>query len=393
MRQSHARTHVAGGLHCDYIRGMRIRLSLWAYLVPIISLALTIVVLIVPMGLTLALISTVALIGAVIAAVHHAEVIAHRVGEPYGTLVLSISITIIEVALILTIMLSEGPEKATLARDTIFSVIMITCNGLVGLSLLIGALRHHEQAFHVVGSNASLATLIALTTLSLVLPMFTTSSPGPTYTTSQLAFAAIASLLLWGTFVFVQAVRHRDYFLAVGDATDVVGHATDAVGATGEEAHAPPPSAKRALASFGMLLMSLVAVVGLADLLSPKIESAVVEAGAPKEILSIIIAMLTLLPECWAAVRAALADRLQTSLNLALGSALASIGLTIPTIAFSSVLLGTTMILGLAPKELALLVLTFLVSSVTLVAGRTHMLLGVVHLVIFGAFVFFALVP
>jgi Ca2+:H+ antiporter len=346
-----------------------------------------VVVLIVPMSLMLALISAAALIGAVIAAVHHAEVIAHRVGEPYGTLVLSISITIIEVALILTIMLSEGPEKATLARDTIFSVIMITCNGLVGLSLLIGALRHHEQAFHVVGSNASLATLIALTTLSLVLPMFTTSSPGPTYTTSQMAFAAIASLLLWGTFVFVQAVRHRDYFLAVGATTGEVGDAT------GEEAHAPPPSAKRALASFGMLLISLVAVVGLADLMSPKIESAVVAAGAPKEVLSIVIAMLTLLPECWAAVRAALADRLQTSLNLALGSALASIGLTIPTIAFSSILLGTTMILGLAPKELALLVLTFVVASVTLVAGRTHMLLGVVHLVIFGAFVFFALVP
>jgi Ca2+:H+ antiporter len=339
-----------------------------------------IVVLIIPMSLVLALLCAPALIGAVIAAVHHAEVIAHRVGEPYGTLVLSISITVIEVALILTIMLAEGPEKATLARDTIFSVIMITCNGLVGLSLLIGALRHHEQSFHVLGSNASLATLIALTTLTLVLPMFTTSSPGPTYTTSQLGFAAITSLLLWGTFVFVQTVRHSDYFLAVGDNP-------------GEDVHALPPSAKRALASFGMLLVSLVAVVGLADLLSPKIESAVVAAGAPKEVLSIFIAMLTLLPECWAAVRAALANRLQTSLNLALGSALASIGLTIPTIALSSILLGTTMILGLAPKELALLVLTFVVASVTLVAGRTHILQGVVHLVIFGAFVFFALVP
>jgi Ca2+:H+ antiporter len=361
-------------------------MSLWTYLVPVLSAALMIVVLILPMSVTLALISAPALIGAVIAAVHHAEVIAHRVGEPYGTLVLSISITIIEVALILTIMLAAGPEKATLARDTIFSVIMITCNGLVGLSLLIGALRHHEQSFHVVGSNASLATLIALTALCLVLPMFTTSSPGPTYTTSQLIFAAVASLLLWGTFVFVQAIRHRDYFLPVGEDASVGED-------TGGEAHAPPPSTQRALASFAMLLVSLVAVVGLADLMSPKIESAVVAAGAPKEVLSIVIAMLTLLPECWAAVRAALADRLQTSLNLALGSALASIGLTIPTIALSSILLGTTMILGLAPKELALLVLTFVVASVTLVAGRTHMLQGVVHLVIFGAFVFFALVP
>jgi Ca2+:H+ antiporter len=359
---------------------MRISLSLWAYLVPVGSVAMMIVVLIVPISGTLAIISALTLIGAVIAAVHHAEVIAHRIGEPYGTLVLSISITIIEVALILTIMLAGGPEKATLARDTIFSVIMITCNGLVGLSLLIGALRHREQAFHVVGSNASLATLIALTALCLILPMFTTSSPGPTYTKSQLMFAAITSLLLWGTFVFVQAVRHRDYFLPVGESVD-------------EESHAPPPSGKRALASFGMLLISLVAVVGLADLMSPKIEAGVVAAGAPKETLSIVIAMLTLLPECWAAVRAALADRLQTSLNLSLGSALASIGLTIPTIALSSILMGTTIILGLAPKELALLVLTFVVASVTLVAGRTHMLQGVVHLVIFGAFVFFALVP
>jgi Ca2+:H+ antiporter len=355
-------------------------LSLWAYLIPLVSVALTVTALVVPMSLTLALICAPALMGAVVAAVHHAEVIAHRVGEPYGTLVLSISITIIEVALIVTITMAAGPEKATLARDTIFSVIMITCNGLVGLSLLIGALRHHEQAFHVVGSNASLATLIALTTLSLVLPMFTTSSPGPTYTRTQLIFAAVASLLLWGTFVFVQTVRHRDYFLPVGEDTS-------------EAAHAPPPSTRLALASFGMLLVSLVAVVGLADLMSHEIESAVVAAGAPKEALSVVIAMLTLLPECWAAVRAALADRLQTSLNLALGSALASIGLTIPAIALSSMLLGTTMILGLGPKELALLVLTFVVASVTLVAGRTHMLQGVVHLVIFGAFIFFALVP
>jgi Ca2+:H+ antiporter len=352
----------------------------WAYLIPAASVSLLIAAFIAPMGIVLAIACALALIGAVIAAVHHAEVIAHRIGEPYGTLVLSISITIIEVALIVTIMVAEGPEKSTLARDTIFSVIMITVNGLVGLSLLIGALRHREQSFHIVGSNAILATLITLSTLSLVLPMFTTSSAGPTYTRSQLSFAAIASLLLWGTFVFVQAVRHRDYFLPVG---------RDG----GEDAHAAVPSTKAALASFGALSISLVAVVGLAELMSPKIEAAVLAAGAPKEVLSIVIAVLTLLPEGWAAVRAALADRLQTSLNLALGSALASIGLTIPAVAFSSMLMGTTLVLGLAPKELALLVLTFVVASVTLVAGRTHMLQGVVHLMIFGAFIFFALVP
>jgi Ca2+:H+ antiporter len=350
----------------------------WAFLIPALAVALMAVAFIAPIGAALALACGAALIGAVIAAVHHAEVIAHRIGEPYGTLVLSISITIIEVALIVSIMLAEGEEKATLARDTIFAVIMITTNGLAGLSLLIGALRHREQSFHVIGSNAILATLMALTALTLVLPMFTTSSAGPTYTRSQLSFAAIASLLLWSMFVFVQAVRHGDYFLPVG---------------LEEDAHAPRPTTRAALASFGALAVSLVAVVGLAELMSPKIEMAVVAAGAPKEVLSIVIALLTLLPEGWAAVRAALADRLQTSLNLSLGSALASIGLTIPAVAFASLLMGTTLVLGLAPKELALLVLTFVVASVTLVAGRTHLLQGVVHLVIFGAFIFFALVP
>jgi Ca2+:H+ antiporter len=356
------------------------RLQLWAFLIPAAAGALMILAFIAPIGIALGVACGAALIGAVIAAVHHAEVIANRIGEPYGTLVLSIAVTIIEVALIVTIMLAEGPEKATLARDTIFSVIMITVNGLVGLSLLIGALRHREQSFHILGSNAILATLIALTGLSLVLPLFTTSLAGPTYTSSQLTFAAIASLLLWSMFVFVQTVRHRDYFLPVGKDR-------------GEDAHAPVPTAAAALASFGALAVSLVAVVGLAELMSPQIESAVVAAGAPKEFLSILIAMLTLLPEGWAAVRAALADRLQISLNLSLGSALASIGLTIPAVAFSSLLTGTTIVLGLAPKELALLVITFAVASLTLVAGRTHLLQGVVHLVIFGAFIFFALVP
>jgi len=353
---------------------------IWSWIVPIAAAALTVAALIVPIGFALACACFLALIGAVIAAVHHAEVIAHRVGEPYGTLVLSISITIIEVSLIVTLMLTGGAEKSMLARDTIFSVIMITCNGLVGLSLLIGALRHREQSFHIIGSNASLATLVALTTLSLVLPVFTTSSPGPTYTQSQLIFASISSLVLWGTFVFVQTVRHRDYFLPVGK---------DA----GEESHAPVPTAGLAWASFGLLFVALAGVVGLADLISPNIEAAVIAAGAPKAVLSIVIAMLTLLPEGWAAVRAALGDRLQISLNLALGSALASIGLTIPVVAFSSILMGTPLVLGLESAELVLLLLTFLVATITLVAGRTHVLQGVVHLVIFGAFLFFALVP
>ncbi len=322
----------------------------------------------------------VALIGAVIASVHHAEVVAHRVGEPLGTVVLSICITVIEVALIFTVMLSGGPETATLPRDTIYSVIMITCCGVVGLSLIIGAVRHREQAFHVLGSNASLATLVAMATLALVLPTFTTSSAGPTYTASQLTFASIASLALWCGFVFVQTVRHREYFVPVGIAA-------------GLDEPAPRPSRGQSIASFGTLIVALVAVVGLAHEVSPSIEAAVIRAQLPKSLISVVIALLTLLPEAWAAIRAAMADRIQTSLNLSLGSALASIGLTIPVIAISSQLIGTTLVLGLAPKELVLMVLAFFTTSITLVAGRTHLMLGLVHLVVFGAFLFLSLIP
>jgi Ca2+:H+ antiporter len=333
-----------------------------------------------PLNAALVAVCAVALIGAVIASVHHAEVVAHRAGEPLGTIVLSICVTVIEVALIFTVMLSAGPEAAALPRDTIYSVIMITCCGVIGLSLVIGAVRHREQAFHVLGSNASLATLVAMATLALILPTFTTSSPGPTYTTSQLMFASIASLALWCGFVFVQTVSHREYFVPVGIAADT-------------QAPAPQPTLGQALASLGTLVVALLAVVGLAHAISPSIEAAVVRAQLPKSVISVVIALLTLLPEAWAAIRAALADRIQTSLNLSLGSALASIGLTIPAIGISSKLLGTTLMLGLAPKELVLVVLAFFITSITLVAGRTHLMLGLVHLVLFGAFLFLSLVP
>lgn len=352
----------------------------WSYLIPLAAVVLLGVAFVLPMGLILGIVCVAALIGAVIAAVHHAEVVAHRVGEPFGTLVLAIAITVIEVALIVTMMLSGGPDKNTLPRDTIFSAVMIICNGLVGLCLLIGALRYREQTFHIVGANAALSTLVALTTLSLVLPVFTTSSTGPTYTKGQLLFAAIASLVLWGVFVFVQTVRHRDYFLPVDNAAD-------------EDTHAPPPSTRLALASFGLLFVSLIAVVGLAKVMSPAIEAGLVAAGAPKGVIGIAIAILVLLPETWAAVRAARANRLQTSLNLAFGSALASIGLTIPAVAFTSLLIGMPLVLGLDPKDLTLLLLTFLVASITLVAGRTHVMLAAVHIVIFAAFLLLAFVP
>jgi Ca2+:H+ antiporter len=355
-------------------------MPLWSWLLPVVAVVLLVAGLLVPVGTVLAFLCAAALIGAVIAAVHHAEVVAHRLGEPFGTLVLTASITIIEVALIVTLMLGGGADKASLPRDTIFSAIMIICNAVVGLCLLIGGLRHHEQSFHVMGANTALATLIALSTLTLVFPAFTTSSAGLTYTTAQLTFAALASLALWGAFVFIQTVRHRDYFLPVDNASD-------------EETHAPPPPARLAWASFGLLFIALVSVVGLSKVISHNIEAALDSAGAPKTVLGIIIAMLVLLPETWAAARAAHANRLQTSLNLALGSALSSIGLTIPAVALTATLAGLPLVLGLEPKELVLLVLTFLVTSITLVSGRTHVLLGAVHIVIFASFLFLAFVP
>ena len=186
--------------------------------------------------------------------------------------------------------------------------------------------------------------------------------------------------VLWSMFVFVQTIRHRDYFLPVNRPGDA-------------DTHAAPPSNRLAAASFGMLMVALVAVVGLAKVLSPRIEVAMAAAGAPKSAIGIAIALLVLLPETWAATRAAQANRLQTSLNLAFGSALASIGLTIPAVAVASMLLGVPLALGLDPKELVLLILSFVVASITLVSGRTHVMQGVVHLVIFAASVFFALVP
>ena len=352
----------------------------WPTLVPFAAAALLGGALMGTPGTALLAVCALALIGAVIAAVHHAEVVAHRVGEPFGTLVLAVAITVIEVALIVSMMLAGGEDKATLPRDTIFSAVMIISTGVVGLCLLVGGLHHHEQTFQLDGANSALAALVALAGLSLVLPSFTTSAGVGLYTVSQLAFVAVSSLVLWGAFVFVQTVRHRDYFLPPTNASN-------------EDVHAAPPTVAQAWASFGLLLVSLVSVVGLAKQLSPTIESGVAAMGAPKAVIGIAIALLVLLPETWAAVRAARADRLQTSMNLALGSALASIGLTIPAVVLASVLLDLPLVLGLAPKDLVLLMLTFLVSTITLATGRTNVMQGAVHLVLFAAFLFLSLVP
>lgn len=351
----------------------------WSTVAPLLAGALLVAAAVLPGSGPLSLAAGLTLVGAVLAAVHHAEVVAHRVGEPLGTLVLALAVTIIETSLIVSLMLAGGPEKAELARDTVYAAVMIICNGVIGLCVLVGGIRHREQTFRIEGAGPAFAALVALATLVLVLPAYTTSAPGPAYTPAQLIFAGLCSLVLWGVFVFVQTIRHRDYFLPPDGA--------------GEEAHLPPPTARAAWMSLLLLLVSLVGVVGLAKVLSPSIEGAVRAAGAPDAVIGIAIALLVLLPETVAAVRAALADRLQTSMNLALGSALATIGLTIPAVVVASQLFHLPVVLGLDPKDVVLLLLTFLVGTVTLGPGRTSVMQGAVQLVVFVAFLFLSLVP
>jgi Ca2+:H+ antiporter len=349
----------------------------WAWTWPALALAIMIMTVIFGAAGATAAVAGVVLIAAVFAAVYHAEVVAHRTGEPFGTLVLALAVTIIEVTLIVSVMLGVAADKAGLARDTVFAVVMIVCNGIVGLCLLWGGMRHHEQGFQVQGASAALAVLASLTILTMILPNYTLGTPGPAFSTSQLIFASVVSLVLYGSFVFIQTLRHRDYFLPLG----------------GEEEQASPPSNKVALISFGLLLVSLIAIVGLAKTLTPAVEIMILSLGAPKAMVGVAIAMLVLMPESLAAFRAARADRLQTSLNLALGSALASIGLTIPAVAVVSILLGQQLALGLDAKEIVLLALTLLVGVITLGTGRTTVLQGIVHLVIFAVFLFMTIVP
>ncbi|MFE6166039.1 calcium:proton antiporter [Streptomyces sp. NPDC056486] len=325
---------------------------------------------------------TLVLAGAVLAAVHHAEVIAHRVGEPFGSLVLAVAVTIIEVALIVTLMADGGDKSSTLARDTVFAAVMITCNGIIGLCLLVGALRHRVAVFQSEGTGAALATVATLATLSLVLPTFTTSKQGPEFSTAQLTFAALASLVLYGLFVATQTVRHREYFLPITRKGEVI----DSEDATG-------PSTRTALISVGLLALALIGVVGLAKGVSPTIESGVQSAGMPHSVVGVIIALLVLLPETIAAVRATRRDRVQTSLNLALGSAMASIGLTIPAVAVASVWLSGPLVLGLGPTHMVLLALTLIVGTLTVVPGRATLLQGGVHLVLFAAYLELAVTP
>ena len=319
-----------------------------------------------------------ALAASVFAAVHHAEVVAHRVGEPYGTLGLAIAVTLIEVALIVSLMIAGGNEAIALARDTVFAAVMIILNGIIGLCLLIGGIKHREQTFSLDGVSAALVALGAIVMLTLVFPNYTTTSPGPFYSRSQLLLIAVVSLVIYGAFVFTQTIGHRDYFLS-GDEDDA-------------HAAAPPGNALTAL-SAALLMLCLGAVVMLAKKLAPSLEAAVEHMGAPNAVVGVIIAAIVLLPEGLAALRAARANRLQTSLNLGLGSALASIGLTIPAVSFVSLLTGNKLLLGIDTKATVLLVLSLFIMTIALRTGRTILLHGLVLLVVFVVYLFTTVVP
>ena len=337
------------------------------------------------------------LVGAVLSAVHHAEVVAHKVGEPFGSLLLAAAVTVIEVALIVTLMVSGSGETASLARDTVFAALMITLNGIAGLSLLIAAVRYRMAVFNPEGTGAALMTVTVLATLTLVLPRFTTSTPGPEFSTAQLAFAAVASLVLYAAFVFTQTVRHRDFFLPVetgaGAGDEPARGSEDAPVDLDGDGHADPPSTQAAVASLVLLLLGLVAVVGLAKVESYPIEDGVQAIGFPPSFVGVVIALLVLLPESIAAARAAARNRVQTSLNLAYGSAMASIGLTIPAIAIASIWLEGPLVLGLEPTQMVLLLVTVVAAVLTVVPGRSKSLQGFVHLVLMAAFVFLAISP
>ncbi|NJP49491.1 ionic transporter y4hA [Streptomyces sp. SBST2-5] len=365
------------------IERLRPLLAQWTLLAPVLAAVLLILTWGRDLPGVVVALATLILACAVLAAVHHAEVVALRVGEPFGSLVLAVAVTVIEVALIVTLMADGGGKSATLARDTVFAAVMITCNGVVGLSLLVASLRHGTAIFNSEGTGAALSTVATLATLSLVLPTFTTTKPGPEFTSVQLTFAAVSSLILYGLFVATQTVRHRDYFLPITRQGDPIT----------AEVHADPPSTRTALMSLGLLTLALVGVVGLAKGVSPTIESGVDAAGLPHAVVGVIIALMVLLPETIAAVRAARRDRVQTSLNLALGSAMASIGLTIPAVALASLWLSGPLVLGLGNTHMVLLALTVVVGALTIVPGRATPLQGGVHLVLLAAYLELAINP
>jgi len=345
----------------------------WAWVVPALGVAIVLAnpQALSPFGIAMALVLGVC----VFASVLHAEVVAARMGEPYGTLVLAVAVTVIECGLILSLM-ADG-EHPELARDSVFATIMIALNGIVGLALVLGGARHFEQGFAARGASAFLTVVITISVLALVLPNYTTTIDGPYFSPRQLLFVAVMALMTYGVFLFVLTVRHRNDFLH--------GHGIDPQG--------EPPSLARTGVAFALMLLSLTAVVLLAKKMAPVLEAGVAWLEAPKSLTGVVIAAIVLLPEGVSALRAAARNQMQMALNLTLGSVLACIGLTIPVVAAFSLWTGTPLTLGLTPSGMVLLILTFMVSTLTLANGRTTVLQGAVHLMIFGTFLLLSFQP
>jgi len=313
------------------------------------------------------------ILAAAIAIVRHAEVLAHRLGEPAGTLLLTMAITGLEVAMVAFVM-STGSNKPTLARDTMFAVVMLVLNGFLGLALLLGGLRHREQRFNLQSANAFLVLILPLTVLGLVLPNYTHATAGPTLSKFQMVFLSLMSVGIYGVFLFVQNFRHRGFFRAPEEA---------AAEPAGELAHYSPRSTAYHAAMLGCYGLPLVL---LAKQMAAPLDAIVIKLGAPPALGGFIMALLVLTPESIAAIRAALADQLQRSVNILLGSVLASIGLTIPLVIAVSLVTGRTLVLGIDSAGTVMLALTLLTSLLTFSLPRTNVLLGCVHLLLFGAY-------
>ncbi len=328
---------------------------------------------------------TVLLLGSVLTAVYHSEVLAHQLGEPFGTLLLAFAITVIEVGLIISIMLgAEGLETITLARDTVFAAVMLILNGIIGICIVIGSIRYREQAFTLKGVSTALITLTAVVVFVLILPNYTVSHKGGEYTSFQLLFIALLCLALYLGFTMVQTIRHRSFFISLSD---------KAKEKTVEYDGMVKVSRKKMYISSFMLIVSLGVVVLMAKLLSKDVEYLVVAAGTQRSAVGVIIAGIVLLPEALAAIRAARNDRIQTSLNLAFGSALASIGLSIPAIAIISVISGIRMTLGIDIKSIVLLGLSLFIITISLATGKTNIMQGFVLIGIFMIYLFITIVP
>lgn len=311
------------------------------------------------------------------ALVRHADSLAVRLGEPLGTLVLTLAVTGLEVMMIAALMYT-GQGNPSLARDTMFAVVMLVLNGLVGVCLLAGGLRYHEQTYNLYGANAFLAVIIPLAVLAMVLPTFTVSSPGPTLSPLQSTFLILMSVGLYGVFLAIQTLRHREYFVVPSAADSKDEHPADVVH-HGLEVHS---GAYHCV----LLIAYLLPVVILAKQLAVPIDYGVRTLGAPPALGGLLVAVLILSPESLAAIRAALANRLQRSINLSLGSVLATISLTVPAVLAIGFVTGKTIVLGLDPVNITVLVLTLVVSILTFALERTNVLLGAVHLLLFLAY-------